>query len=133
MAIQMKLHCLRCYHDWDSRVVNPVVCPACHSPYWNTPRKKVSATKEPVPEIKVTVPDCQVDYGVPPVRFPSPPIHYDPIIEPVSTIKGLGEPPPPLDIFNIQPDRDMPLPLRTCKLCGHKGYGEYFQNHQCRR
>ena len=35
--------------------------------------------------------------------------------------------------FQINPDRDMPLPLRKCKLCGYKGYGEYFKNHKCIR
>lgn len=35
--------------------------------------------------------------------------------------------------FQINPNRDMPFPLRKCKLCGHKGYGDDFKNHQCRR
>ena len=32
--------CLRCNHIWKPRKVNgkervPIVCPKCHSPYWN--------------------------------------------------------------------------------------------------
>jgi len=33
----------------------------------------------------------------------------------------------------INPDKDMPFPLRKCKLCGYKGYGDNFKNHNCRR
>jgi hypothetical protein len=45
--------------------------------------------------------------------------------------------PPHIEIERINPyiipDRDMPLPLRKCKLCGYKGYGDAFRNHNCRR
>jgi len=53
----------------------------------------------------------------PPIRFPSAP---EPIFQEINR-------------EYIQPDRDMPLPLRKCKLCGYKGYGESFRNHNCRR
>lgn len=36
-------------------------------------------------------------------------------------------------VEDINPDKDMPLPLRTCKKCGFKGYGEYYKQHICRR
>jgi len=36
--------CERCGHEWLPRANSPdklpVVCPACNSPYWNSPRKK---------------------------------------------------------------------------------------------
>ena len=38
----MKRHkkCLRCQHEWFARRDGePLMCPKCHSPYWNTPRK----------------------------------------------------------------------------------------------
>ena len=35
-----KLKCLRCDHQWIPRIINIRVCPKCHSPYWNKPRKK---------------------------------------------------------------------------------------------
>jgi Zn finger protein HypA/HybF involved in hydrogenase expression len=34
--------CERCSHKWISRENSthvPIVCPKCHSPYWNIPRK----------------------------------------------------------------------------------------------
>ena len=35
-----KQTCLRCGHGWfPNKAEQPRVCPACHSPYWNTPRK----------------------------------------------------------------------------------------------
>jgi len=33
------LTCLRCDYVWQSRVIAPVMCPRCRSPYFNTPRK----------------------------------------------------------------------------------------------
>lgn len=38
MKITIKV-CLRCGHDWASKQEQPMVCPACKSPYWNTPKK----------------------------------------------------------------------------------------------
>jgi len=35
-----KENCCRCFHEWKSKL-NPkdiVVCPKCHSPYWNVER-----------------------------------------------------------------------------------------------
>jgi len=35
-----KLTCLRCNHEWIPNTDKlPKVCPKCHSPYWNTPRR----------------------------------------------------------------------------------------------
>ena len=35
-----KCKCERCGHTWFIRKARqPVVCPACYSPYWNIPRK----------------------------------------------------------------------------------------------
>lgn len=34
--------CERCGHEWIPRTkkkVDPIICPNCKSPYWNTPRK----------------------------------------------------------------------------------------------
>lgn len=31
------LTCKRCRHKWVPRMKSPIVCPACHSPYWNKP------------------------------------------------------------------------------------------------
>jgi rubrerythrin len=36
------LTCKRCGHQWAPRTKSPIVCPSCHSPYWNKP---VSTTK----------------------------------------------------------------------------------------
>lgn len=33
--------CFRCGHEWvPKRKEEPRVCPNCHSPYWNKPRKE---------------------------------------------------------------------------------------------
>jgi len=33
--------CMRCYHRWVPRQTRPPQqCPACHSPYWQTPRQR---------------------------------------------------------------------------------------------
>lgn len=34
-----KCKCLRCGAEWLPRVVNPVTCPKCKSPYWMKPRR----------------------------------------------------------------------------------------------
>jgi hypothetical protein len=31
--------CLRCGHAWTLRIAKPRLCPKCHSPYWNKPRR----------------------------------------------------------------------------------------------
>jgi len=31
--------CKRCGWLWVSKLDNPVVCPKCHSPYWNIPKE----------------------------------------------------------------------------------------------
>jgi len=34
------LKCLRCGHEWPTKAADRVrVCPRCHSPYWDKPRK----------------------------------------------------------------------------------------------
>ena len=36
----MGFHCERCTHEWIPTLErDPIVCPKCKSPYWNTPRK----------------------------------------------------------------------------------------------
>jgi len=43
----MGCRCDRCDYEWIPRDLqsDPTVCPECHSPYWNQPRKKA---KEPM-------------------------------------------------------------------------------------
>ena len=31
-------NCLRCGHEWASKMVKPNLCPKCRSPYWETKR-----------------------------------------------------------------------------------------------
>lgn len=39
----MGYRCERCNHEWvPNGEKEPRVCPKCHSPYWNTPKKAVS-------------------------------------------------------------------------------------------
>ena len=39
--------CERCEHTWLGRNgSNPLVCPRCKSPYWNTPRKNGVSGKD---------------------------------------------------------------------------------------
>jgi hypothetical protein len=150
----VQLTCQRCGHSWIPNVPNPIVCSRCHSPYWRTPRKnnrQFAQVKQTVPNTIHTeplmtetpqIPTPQyipiyqppvpqyapppVDYGVPPVRFPYP-----------QETKIIYNEPPVFksheEEFHINPDRDMPNPLRKCKKCGYKGYGDYYRNHQCRR
>lgn len=33
-------NCLRCNHEWASKLEYPKVCPKCKSPYWDRPRSK---------------------------------------------------------------------------------------------
>lgn len=33
---------MRCEHTWKPRVAAPVMCPRCHSPFWNRPRRKTN-------------------------------------------------------------------------------------------
>jgi death-on-curing protein len=49
------LFCFRCYHTWKKRIKSrpSKLCPRCHSPYWNKPRKKVS--KEFVLKMQQTI------------------------------------------------------------------------------
>jgi predicted Zn-ribbon and HTH transcriptional regulator len=40
------LKCKRCGHKWIPRQTKlPKTCPKCHSPYWNTARKKPKTKK----------------------------------------------------------------------------------------
>lgn len=39
-----KEKCLRCGHEWIKRTDAPVVCPGCHSPYWD--KKKSSDVRK---------------------------------------------------------------------------------------
>lgn len=39
----MGFRCERCNHEWiPNGDKEPLVCPKCHSPYWNQPRKNAS-------------------------------------------------------------------------------------------
>ncbi len=38
--------CERCGHEWAPRTKEqPRVCPKCHSPYWDKPRKEIKKNK----------------------------------------------------------------------------------------
>jgi hypothetical protein len=39
------MKCLRCNHEWQSRVENPKRCPNCKSPYWKQPKERVHYIK----------------------------------------------------------------------------------------
>jgi hypothetical protein len=40
--------CDRCFHTWQKRGIGePIVCPNCKSPYWNTPPKKKRSVNLP--------------------------------------------------------------------------------------
>lgn len=43
--------CERCAHEWVPREKdkNPTVCPSCKSPYWDKPRRGVTAATMPLP------------------------------------------------------------------------------------
>jgi len=39
-GLQTRHRCLRCGHKWTPRgMERPRVCPGCHSPYWDKPKK----------------------------------------------------------------------------------------------
>lgn len=41
--------CERCQHEWIPRTkteIEPTICPACKSPYWNKPKKNKKSTKK---------------------------------------------------------------------------------------
>lgn len=40
------LGCKRCGHSWIPRKVETVVCPACKSPYWNTPKQSTATQQQ---------------------------------------------------------------------------------------
>ena len=41
-----KLRCKQCGHKWIPRIPDPGVCPNCHSPYWNKPKRNKGAIIE---------------------------------------------------------------------------------------
>ena len=42
----MQYQCLRCLYSWFARSEDrPIVCPKCHSPYWDKPRGTLSTLK----------------------------------------------------------------------------------------
>ena len=52
-----KLTCMRCNHEWIPNSERlPQVCPKCHSPYWNTPRKVPKNTLSAKIKRNVTTP-----------------------------------------------------------------------------
>jgi hypothetical protein len=156
----IQLTCQRCGHSWIPNIPCPTVCSRCHSPYYRTPRKnsqRFADVKQIVPDTVHTEPLMTGTPGVntpqyiptqvPPKyvfpQYPPPPVDYG---QPKDMYQ---EPPPdwePQIIWKEQPvlkshiedefpnpDNLMPHPLRKCKLCGYKGYGEYFKNHRCVR
>ena len=154
----IQLTCQRCGHSWIPNVPNPIVCPRCHTPYWNKPRRNsrpplqrvipntfhqeplVTETPQVVTPNYVHV-EPHVVYTAPPEQYIQPPVvspqeQFYPQRYPELPTSYLVPPEPVFQEVNrdyIQPDRDMPLPLRKCKLCGYKGYGDSFRNHNCRR
>jgi hypothetical protein len=67
-----------------------------------------------------------IDYGQPPHMYqepPEPPIRFPSAPEYTEIERA------PF----IDADKLMPHPLRKCKHCGYKGYGDNFRNHSCRR
>ena len=40
------LKCLRCKHTWIPRKPVTMVCPKCHSAYWNTPKQPIAVWSE---------------------------------------------------------------------------------------
>lgn len=40
------LTCKRCGHNWVPRKSNPIVCPYCHSPYWDKPASTKKGSKK---------------------------------------------------------------------------------------
>lgn len=38
------MKCLRCSHEWMSKVKEPKRCPKCKSPYWNKPKLPASSS-----------------------------------------------------------------------------------------
>lgn len=153
------LTCQRCGHTWVPNVPSPVVCSKCHSPYWRLPRKngrsighKVMPNtihQEPLvtntPQVQTPIypPPQPIPYVPPPTFIGQPVIRTYP--PPGEDLQGIDYTQPPVRFpsapdytevqqsHNIDPDRDMPMPLRKCKLCGYKGYGDNFKNHSCRR
>lgn len=44
----MGYRCERCAWEWvPRRAVAPKVCPKCHSPWWDTPRRAASEAAQP--------------------------------------------------------------------------------------
>jgi hypothetical protein len=168
----LQLTCQRCGHGWIPNVPCPIVCPACHSPYWRLPRKNGRPTPQRVipntfhtEPLMTGTPQVQTPQYVhveprPVYNVPPPPAYVQPPTfmgeQVIRTYPPPGEglqgidytqpyPEPPIRFPSapeyteiprdeyIVPDRDMPLPLRKCKLCGYKGYGDSYKNHNCRR
>jgi hypothetical protein len=54
----MGYKCERCQHEWIPRMdveVQPKVCPKCHSPYWDSPRRSMMTYEDFRDKIKKTL------------------------------------------------------------------------------
>ena len=50
----IKLHtCLRCSHQWPSKLEVPITCSKCRSPYWRIPKGESSPSNIPVADFPV--------------------------------------------------------------------------------
>lgn len=105
--------------------INPIPTPEFYRqpPPTQIPPKYVFQTPQYPPPV--------VDYGQPANMYQEPPEDWKPQV--IYTQPPVFKSEVQERDFQINPDRDMPSPLRKCKLCGYKGYGEYFKNHKCRR
>lgn len=51
-------HCLRCNHEWASKLDKPRTCSKCRSPYWDIPRgsnSPLAAEASPIEVVKAPV------------------------------------------------------------------------------
>lgn len=119
-----------------------------HKVIQNTVHQEPLVTNTPFVQTPVYPPPQPIPYVPPPPTFMAQPVikTYPPVGEDLQGIDYAQKyPEPPIKFPSapeytevertnpyIDPDRDMPLPLRKCKLCGYKGYGEQFKNHRCR-
>lgn len=51
--------------------------------------------------------------------FAPPPVSYEKV---VST-----------PLLDLDPDKEMPIPIRECKFCGYRDFADKFQFHNCRK
>jgi predicted Zn-ribbon and HTH transcriptional regulator len=39
-GVRRRHRCLRCGHEWRSRLARPTTCPQCRNPYWDRPKTR---------------------------------------------------------------------------------------------